>query len=372
MRTSHIAVVAASALALAGSGLYAQSVISAHSGVLHHFEGDVTVDGKAPQPKSGTFADVKEKQELQTQIGRAEVLLTPGVFLRLGENSGIRMVSTKLADTQVAFLGGSAIVDFVDVIKGNTVQISYQDYEVSFLKKGIYRFDGQPAEFKVYTGEAVISHGGNTVHVKDGRGVPFTPALVTEKFDSKTGDELYRWAKRRSEYIAVANLSAAKQMSSGSNTAGISGWYFNPYYSMFTFVPGTGIMCDPFAMYACYYSPWSAWRYYNNYPYYNNYNYGGGGFSSASNHNSYGYYPTSIGTSSTLSTYSGNSGYSGYSTGPSVSSGNSSSGVSAASSGGGFSGGGGGGGFSGGGGGGGGGGHAGGGGGGGSAGGHGR
>ncbi|HEY3839641.1 MAG TPA: hypothetical protein VGL72_23885 [Bryobacteraceae bacterium] len=371
MRTSSFAAVAASALAFAGSGMYAQSVISAHSGVLHHYEGDVTIDGKIPQPKSGTFADVKEKQELQTQVGRAEMLLTPGVFLRLGENSSVRMVSAKLSDTQLAFLSGSAIIDFVDVIKDNSVKISYQDYEVSFLKKGIYRFDGQPAEFRVYGGEAVISHGGNTVHVKDGRAVPFTPALVSEKFDNKTGDELYRWAKRRSEYIAVANLSAAKQMSTGSNTSGISGWYFNPYYSMFTFVPGTGIMCDPFAVYACYYSPWSAWRYYNNYPYYNNYNYGGGGggFSSTSNHNSYGYYPTSIGTSSTLSTYSGNSGYSGYSSGPSVSSGGYSSGASGVSSGGGASAGGGG--FSGGGGGGGGGGHAGGGGG-GSAGGHGR
>jgi hypothetical protein len=368
MRTSSL-VVAASTLAFAGSGLYAQSVISAHSGVLHHVEGDVTIDGKVPQPKSGTFADVKEKQELQTQIGRAEVLLTPGVFLRMGENSTIRMVSNKLVDTQVAFLKGSAIVDFVEVTKDNSVKISYQDYDITFLKKGIYRFDSEPAELKVYSGEAVVSHGGSTVHLKDSRALPFTPALVSEKFDSKTGDELYRWAKRRSEYIAVANLSAAKQMSSGYNSSGASGWYYNPYYSMFTFVPGSGIMCDPFAIYACYYSPWSAWRYYNNYPNYNNYGYGGGGYSTASAHNSSGYYPTSIGTSSSLSTYSGNSGYSGYSSGPSVSSAGNSGAGSAVSSGGGFSGGGGG--FSGGGGGGGG--HAGGGGGGGgSAGGHGR
>jgi uncharacterized membrane protein YgcG len=342
MRTSSFVVVA-SALALSSSGVYGQSVISAHSGVVHYSEGDVTINGQTPHQKTGTFAEVKEKQELQTQVGRAEVLLTPGVFLRMGENSGIRMDSNKLTDTQVAFLKGSAIVDFVEVTKDNSVKVSYQDYAVTFLKKGIYRFDSEPAQVKVYTGEAVVSRGGTSVHLKDGRALPFTPALVSEKFDNRTGDALYRWAKRRSEYIAVANLSAARRMSNGYSTTGSSSWYYNPYYSMFTFIPGSGIMCDPFAIYACYYSPWSAYRYYNNYPYNG---YGGGGYSTASSHNSAGYYPTSIGTSSTLSTYSGNSSYS---AAPSVSSGGYSGGSSSS---GGFSGGGassaGGGGFSGG------------------------
>ncbi len=348
MRTSSFVAVAASALALSASGLYAQSVISAHSGVLHYTEGDVTIDGQAPHAKSGTFADVKEKQELQTQVGRAEVLLTPGVFLRIGENSAIRMDSNKLSDTQVAFLKGSAIVDFVEVSKDNSVKMSYQDYAVTFVKKGIYRFDSEPAQFKVYSGEAVVTHGGSSVHLRDGKALPFTPALVSEKFDNRTGDALYRWAKRRSENIAVANLSAAKRMGSGYNSGSGSGsWSYNPYYSMFTYIPYSGILCDPFAAYACYYSPGSAWRYF----YAPNYGYGGGGGgynNNSSAFNSAGYYPTSMGTSSTLSTYSGNN--ASYSAAPSVSS---STSASPASSGG-FSGGGassmGGGGFSGGGG----------------------
>ena len=62
--------------------------------------------------------------------------------------------------------------------------------------------------------------------------------MVSEKFDSRTGDALYRWAKRRSEYIAVANLSAAKRMGSGYASNGSSSWYYNPYYGMYTFIPG--------------------------------------------------------------------------------------------------------------------------------------
>jgi hypothetical protein len=351
MRAPSFILVAASVLALSVTAASAQSVISAHSGVLHYYEGDLTLDGQAPHQKAGTFAEVKENQDLQTQVGRAEVLLTPGVFLRVGENTGVRMLSNKLTDTRVEFLKGSAIVDFVEVAKDNQVTMNYQDYKVTFVKKGIYRFYSEPAEFKVYTGEAIVSHGSSTVNLKDGKAVPFTPALVSEKFDNRTGDALYRWAKRRSEYIAVANLSAARKAGNGFNS-GASGWYYNPYYSMFTFIPGRGYMCDPFSTfmslypsYGCYYSPLSAYNYFNQPAY----GYGGGYSNPTSAHNSSGYYPTSIGTSSTLSTYSGNSTYSsGPSASPSSSSGSyagsSSPGFSSAgaAAGGGFSGGGGG------------------------------
>lgn len=355
MRAPGFLLVAASGLALSVTGLNAQSIISAHSGVLHYSEGDVTIDGQAPHQKAGTFAEVKEKQDLQTEVGRAEVLLTPGVFLRVGENSGVRMLSNKLTDTQVEFLKGSAIVDFVEVAKDNQVTMNYQDYKVTFVKKGIYRFDSAPAEFKVYTGEAMVTRGGNTINLKDGRAVPFTPALVSEKFDNRTGDALYRWAKRRSEYIAVANLSAARKAGSAGSgfNSGSSGWYYNPYYSMFTFIPSRGYMCDPFATfmslypsYGCYYSPMSAWNYFARPAY----GYGGGGgyYNPTPARSSAGYYPTSIGTSSTLAGYSGNSTYSpGPSVSPSTSgsSGSSSPGFTGGgtSSGGGFTGGGGGG-----------------------------
>lgn len=306
MRATSFAAVAVSALAFSAIGLNAQSVISARSGVLHYYEGDVTVDGQVPHQKPGTFANVKENQELATQTGRAEVLLTPGVFLRLGENSAIRMISTHLTDTQVQFEKGSAILDFVEVAKDNKVTVNYQDYKVSFGKRGIYRFDSEPAELQVYTGEATITHGTNTVNLKDGREAVFTPALVSEKFDNKTGDALYRWAKRRSEYISVANLSAARQASSsGYAPGGVGGWYFNPYYSMYTYIPTRGYLCDPFSTFmdpffnpfGCYYSPMGAWNYFRQ-PYY----YGGGGggyYGGTSRRGAYSavtHYPTSIGT----------------------------------------------------------------------------
>ena len=53
----------------------AQSVISAHSGVIHYVEGDVTIDGTPVHPKFAEFPDVKAGQLVATAEGRAEILL---------------------------------------------------------------------------------------------------------------------------------------------------------------------------------------------------------------------------------------------------------------------------------------------------------
>src|SRR5580700_6950341 len=88
-----------------------QSVISTRSGVVHFFEGAVYLGGQALEPHLGKFPCMAEGAELRTAQGRAEVLLTPGVFLRVGESSAIRLVANDLSDTRVELLAGSAIVD---------------------------------------------------------------------------------------------------------------------------------------------------------------------------------------------------------------------------------------------------------------------
>src|SRR5580698_6658689 len=92
--------------AVAGVALSAnaQSVISTHSGVIYFSEGAVYVGDQPLERYPGKFPDVPQGAELRTADGRAEVLLTPGVFIRLGEKSAIRMLANDLGDTQVALL----------------------------------------------------------------------------------------------------------------------------------------------------------------------------------------------------------------------------------------------------------------------------
>jgi hypothetical protein len=76
------------------------------------------------------------------------------------------------------------------------------------------------------------------------------------KFDKKTSeDELYKWSKVRSEYLAEANAASAPvYVATDSGWYG-PGWYWNPWYSAYTFIPGSGILYSPFGW--GFASPWA-------------------------------------------------------------------------------------------------------------------
>jgi hypothetical protein len=243
MRTlSVVALVLSTGLAAS-----AQSVISAHSGVLHVSEGTVLLDGKEVNQKFGTFPDIKENSKLTTTSGRAEILLTPGVFLRIGDSSGIRMVTNRLIDTRVEFLSGKAMLESDSPMKDTAVTIVYGDYQVHVRKASVFEIGTDPAQLKVYHGEAEVEANGETTVVHAGRLLAFGPAMVTEKFDPKDGDELARWSMQRSQTVAVANVSGAKSLhDSGSSFGPNGGWFFNPYYSMYTYIPGGGTYWNPY------------------------------------------------------------------------------------------------------------------------------
>ena len=69
--------------------------------------------------------------------------------------------------------------------------------------------------------------------------------MAVEKFNTKEGDALSRWSLRRAEGISMANLSAAKYVQDSGKTWNSNGWYFNPYFGMFTFIPGGAFSTAP-------------------------------------------------------------------------------------------------------------------------------
>jgi hypothetical protein len=151
-RLSSIAVLFTVSAALCG----AQNITSARSGTLHYFEGDVSIDGNQVQSKAAVFPQIKDQGVLTTGRGRAEILLTPGVFLRVGENSSVRMLDTRLVSTRVDILSGSAIVESDDPqmsIKDSPVTVLYKDYEMHMGKHGLFEITSDPAQMKVFKGE---------------------------------------------------------------------------------------------------------------------------------------------------------------------------------------------------------------------------
>ncbi len=276
MRFANVAVL----LLYSGFAASAQTVISAHSGTVHLAEGAVSIDGKTVVQKFGTFPEWKEKSELRTEQGRVEILLTPGVFLRVGENSAVRLLDNRLSATRVELVSGQAVVESDDPMKENAVTLVFGDYEVRVRKSSVFAMEGSPAQLKVYHGEASVAYQGNMVSVKAGRLLPFTAALAMEKFDAKEGDALTRWSRRRSEYVAAANVSSAKSLKDNGSSWSAGNWYYNPYYSMYTYIPGRGVSWSPYGF--GYFSPYSVYSYLPyGYGYGNGY-YGNSGYSAGS------------------------------------------------------------------------------------------
>ena len=249
----------------AGAG--AQAVISAHSGVIHYVEGDVTIDGAAVHPKFAEFPDVKSGQVLATEEGRAEVLLTPGVFLRLTENSSVRMISNALADTRMEVVSGSVLVEVAELLQNNAIGFDAAGAHVTLAKKGLYRIDASvsPALLRVYDGQAVVTGGSDSLTAKKGHQIDLGAAqLVDARFDVKDTDAFYRWGARRAEYVAAANVISARVASNSEYSSGFArgagGWSWNPYFGMYTFLPASGVYFSPFG--AAFYSPGMVNAYY--------------------------------------------------------------------------------------------------------------
>ena len=80
-------------------------------GTLNYVEGQASIGSQALNSKSAGSTELGEGQSLTTTTGKTEMLLTPGVFLRLGDHSSAKMVSSSLTNTQVAVNQGEAMVE---------------------------------------------------------------------------------------------------------------------------------------------------------------------------------------------------------------------------------------------------------------------
>jgi hypothetical protein len=217
----------------------AQLVISTRSGIVHFFEGAVYLGDQPLESHPGKFPNVPRGAELRTGEGRAEVLLTPGVFLRVGERSAIRMVENELSHTRVELLAGSAIVDSAEPSSGTSVTLIYKNWSVRFLGQGVYRIDSDPPRLWVLQGEAEVSadtHEG-ALTVGQGMEVPFAPVLVPNRSIDQPRDALSTWAEGRQQSISADNAVAANIQDPGSMDTSNSGLDSFTYFPMLGLPP---------------------------------------------------------------------------------------------------------------------------------------
>lgn len=259
---------------------YARSQRTATPGTLNYVEGQASIGDQALDSKSVGSAELQNGQEMTTANGKAELLLTPGVYLRMGSNSAVRMVSNGLTNTQVALDQGEAMLEVDQIFPQNNISISQSGANTRVLKTGLYDFDAADGHVRVFDGKADVFTGDHQTTVKGGHEVALNAdpnadvKVKAHGFDKKAveqSDDLYRWSSLRSQYLSEANVDSAQLLYAngwygpgwwgpGFWGAGFGGpgWWWDPWFGGFTFVPGAGFFYNPFGW--GFYSPLLVFR----------------------------------------------------------------------------------------------------------------
>lgn len=187
-------------------------LISAKAGGVNHVTGSVMVRRKGERSERALSStdELWTGDRVTTGVsGRVEVLLNPGSYMRVAENSEFELTDASLDNLLVTLLKGSAVVE---VTGGDNVElalgINTSQAETLIVKGGIYRFNALPndtTEVVVSKGRAIIDKATPS-RVKGGRKVIIRgQAAEVAKVDKKNQDTLDLWSKERAKTLAHAN-----------------------------------------------------------------------------------------------------------------------------------------------------------------------
>ena len=234
-------------------------------GTVNYVEGEVSIGAQDLSSKSIGSTKVDPGQSLTTATGKSEMLLTPGIFLRLGDHTSAQMVSSSLTNTQVALNEGEAVLEVDELHPQNDVKIAEDGVTTRIVKTGLYDFDVNHSLVRVIDGKAEVQENDRNITVKGGHQLALntTGKPKPTSFDKKSFEatDLYRWSSLRSDYVAEANVDAARTYYAngfyGPGWIG-PGWYWDPWFAGYTFIPGDGIFYNPFGW--GFYSPFWVYR----------------------------------------------------------------------------------------------------------------
>ncbi len=186
-------------------------MISAKAGGVNFIEGDVMVVRK--EGRSGILLR-RDHLQVGDRIstganGKAEILLNPGSYIRLGSNSSFQFLNTSLDHLKARLESGTAMFE---VFAANEFQVTVETPTgiIALIETGVYNVDVPPngmATIAVYDGKARLADPKLTV-IKKGRfsSIGSTTAAITT-FDRGKRGELGDWCKVRSKDLAKLTSS---------------------------------------------------------------------------------------------------------------------------------------------------------------------
>jgi FecR protein len=201
MKSMRVSGLAAAVLSFAALEGRAQPARPAKSGLSLRIEGKVYVDGQSVDQSRSQPTEIRENSLLSTGEGRAELILGPGVTLRLSENSSLRTVSNATGAPRIEILTGSAFIVADGIPKDSRITVVCED-AVTLSNPGAYRFDANPTwaspdkvcRLKTYKGAADVRLATVNVLVKSGETINLSRAcqdmIPTNEFDINDADRL--------------------------------------------------------------------------------------------------------------------------------------------------------------------------------------
>ena len=241
-------------------------VISARAGGVNAVTGGATVriHGKTEWELLTIKEDLQTGDSVKTgSDGRVEMLLNPGSFLRLGENSEFELTDSSLDNLEIRLLRGTAIVEATGADDSHLqINISTPHTKIAIVRRGLYRLNvvpGDNTELIVRKGRVMLDKtkigGGNKVVFS---GDNFLVAKL-QKADKQKVDSLDNWSEERADVIAEANqkirrrevsaimASARDRWFNTAFSAATPGfWYFSSRYNCYTFLPYYGGWGSPY------------------------------------------------------------------------------------------------------------------------------
>jgi hypothetical protein len=205
--------------------------ISASAGGVNLIEGKVTTvrkNGKSGLLIKGDTVGVGDKVTTDSN-GKVEILLNPGSYLRLSENSEFEFTNSSLDNLQVNLSRGSAIMEVItNSDDGFVVGVQTPQNKVFVIESGVYRFDVLSAgtsQVEVWKGKVQIGTGtGKSGTIKGGKTATLNGSQVTiAKFDRDEKDSFEIWSKARAKDLSVANSGLVDK--TGLRYSLMSGFY---------------------------------------------------------------------------------------------------------------------------------------------------
>jgi hypothetical protein len=289
-----LAIFASMMLALGlGITANAQYLTSAKAGFVNRTEGKVHIlradsaDGEKGRVSLGT--QMRDGDIISTTAtAYAEVLLNPGSYLRLNENSEVRALNTDFESVRFELIRGSVIAEIGEADKKTPIEIITPHGALTIAKEGLHRIDarGSSTAVSVRQGELYVGTSQDFAtkkaeKIKRGKVATLTGGTNIDlaKLDKDAADKFDVWSFNRAQTLTAANVASLRR--SRVLTAFSGGWYYNPFYNCYTFIPFRSRFFSPYGFgffnnyYDCYY--------YNPYSWYGGGygNYGGGGGTTA-------------------------------------------------------------------------------------------